>query len=97
MKTSWVNTPDQILEEEGDETNDHEREISNRTFNNPSQIDKSSSDEVFRCEICDFASAMTEIIDNHKELIHNWCIQCDTSFSSQKKLKTHIKNLHGDK
>ena len=37
-------TPEQILEE--DETNDQENEISNRTFNNPSQIDKSSSDEI---------------------------------------------------
>ena len=50
-----VVTPDQILEE-GDETNDHESEIYNRTFNNPSQIDKSSSDGVLRWEICDFAS-----------------------------------------
>ena len=85
-----------VVVDEEDERNYHENEISNRTFNNPSQIDKSSCDEVFRCEICDFASAMTDIIDNQKELIQNWCIQCDTSFSSQKKLKTHIKNLYGD-
>ena len=86
-----------VVVDEEDERNYHENEISNRTFNSPSQIDKSSSDEVFRCEICDFASAMTEIIENNKELIHHLCIQCDASFTSQKKQKTHIKNLHCDK
>ena len=35
-----------------DETNDHEKDIPNRTFYNPSQVDKSSSIEFLRCEIC---------------------------------------------
>ena len=86
-----------VNDEDEDETIDHESEISNKTFNNPSQVDKSSSDKLFKCEICDFASAMKDTIENHKELIHNWCTQCDASFSSQKKLKCHIKNLHCDK
>ena len=80
-----VETADQseILDvDEEDVTND-EKEISNRTFNNPSQGDKSdNSDELFRCEICDFASAMKDTIENHKELLHSWCKQCDASFSS---------------
>ena len=60
-----------------------ENEISHRTFDNPFQVDKpDKSDELFRCEICDFASAMKNIIENHKELLHSWCKQCEASFSS---------------
>ena len=82
--------------DEEDVTND-ENEISNKTFNNPSQVGKSDkSDEIFRCEICDFASAMRDIIVNHKEILHIWCTQCDLGFTSQKKLKNHITNLHRD-
>ena len=70
-------------------------EFSNKTFNNPSQVDK--GDGLFRCEFCDFASAMKDIIVNHKELLHNFCTECDETFTSQKKLKTHLKNHHKDK
>ena len=76
---------------------DDENDIPNRTFDNPSQADKSSSDNLFRCEICDFASSMQDIIESHKELIHNTCTKCDSSFTTQKKLKNHIKNIHSDK
>ena len=87
-------TADQIdifYVDEVDETIDHENEISNRTFDNPSQVDKYSSDDLFKCEMCDFASARQEIIENHKELLHNWCAVCFSCFDSQKKLKSHVK------
>ena len=83
--------------DEEDETND-EQEMSNRSFDNPSQTEKSDkTDELFRCDICDFASAMKNIIENHKELLHNVCTKCNSSFASQKKLKSHIKNSHSEK
>ena len=72
-------------------------EISNRTFNNPSQVENITSDELFKCEICDFASARQKIIEDHKELFHNWCPRCYSSFDSQRKLKSHVKNDHSDK
>ena len=79
---------------EEDETHDLENKISNRTFRNPSQVDKYCSDTLFRCEICDFASARKDTIENHKELIHNWCPQCLSSFTNQNKLKSNIRNIH---
>ena len=79
-------------EDEVNEADDQEDEMSDRTFVNPSQSDK--SEELFKCEICDFASARKEIIENHKELIHNWCPQCYSSFTTQNKLRIHIKKIH---
>ena len=76
-----------------DETTDHENEIPNRTFINPSQCDKDSSGELFKCEMCDFASARNDTIKNHKEVIHNWCPHCYSSFNSQKILKNHMKDI----
>ena len=48
---------------EEDEAHDLENDISNRTFTNPSQVDKYCSDKLFRCEICDFASARKDTIE----------------------------------
>ena len=79
-----------------DKTTDHQIELPNMTFNNPSQIDKYSSDTLFKCETCGFASSRQEIIENHKELLHNWCAKCYSTFDSQKKLKSHIKDIHTD-
>ena len=81
--------------DEEDETFEYNN--TNRIFNNPSQSDKPSSGERFICESCDFTSAMKDVIENHNELIHTWCTQCDASFTSKKKLKSHIKKVHGDK
>ena len=78
-----------------DETNENEN--SNKTFNNPSQVDKNFHEEFFKCEICDFASARKDTIVNHKELLHNWCPQCYSSFNNQMKLRSHIRNIHCDK
>ena len=92
-----IETADQseILDVDDEEETNVENESSNKTFNNPSQADKSDkSDELFRCEICDFASVMKSTIENHKELLHNLCTKCGSSFTSQKKLKSHIKNYH---
>ena len=65
-------------------------DISNRTFNDPSQVDNTSSDKLFKCEICDFASSRTDIIKNHTEFFYNWCNYCFSSFNNQKKLKIFI-------
>ena len=81
--------------DEVDEADVQENEMSDRTFVNPSQFDK--SDDMFKCEICDFASARQKIIEDHKELFHNWCPRCYSSFDSQRKLKSHVKNDHSDK
>ena len=54
-----VKTPDQseIFDvDEEDYTIGYENEISNKTFNNSSQVDN-ASDDLFKCEICDFSSA----------------------------------------
>jgi hypothetical protein len=48
---------------EEDETN-CENQISTRTFNSPSQTDKTDK-LLIKCETCDFSSAMTSIIENH--------------------------------
>ena len=59
-----VGTADQsnILDVDEEDVKNDDIGILNTTFNNPSQIEKSSSDEVFRCEIYDFASAITYIL-----------------------------------
>jgi hypothetical protein len=75
-----------------DEIKDYESDFSNSTFGNPSH-----GGEVFMCDICDFASAMKEIIENHNKLIHNWCSKCFSSFRSQNELKCHLKEVHCDK
>ena len=66
------------------------------TFMNPSQFDKTSKSSMFKCEKCDFAASKQDIIENHKELIHNWCPVCFSNFNNQKNLKKHIKNAHND-
>ena len=68
-----------------------EIKIANETFINLSQIDKNHSYHLFICEICDFASARKDTMENHKELIHNWCPQCFSSFEKKNKLKKHLK------
>ena len=39
-------------------------EKANMTFTNPSQVDKSSSDGLFKCDKCGFASSRKDIIEN---------------------------------
>ena len=90
--------PSEILDaDETDETIDHESEIPNETFINPSQVENKHSNHLFICEICDFASARKDTIENHKELIHNWCPQCCSSFEKKNKLKKHFKDVHSTK
>ena len=95
--TSTFDQSEILDEDEIDEITDHENKISNRTFRNPSQVDNYSSDELLKCEICDFASGRQEIKENHKKLIHNWCAQRFSRFVSQNKLNCHVKTLHCDK
>ena len=76
------------------ETNVNVNDSVNRTFHNPSQDDKSPSEEIFKCEKCDFeAKAKIDII-NHKKEVHNWCESCFSTFNSKKKLKNHILKIH---
>ena len=44
-----------------------------RTFHNPSQVEKSPSQNIFKCEKCDFAAAIKTDLVNHNEEEHNWC------------------------
>ena len=76
---------------------EHEDDKSNATFMNPSQIDELLSDNMFKCEICDFTSSSKNFIIDHKEEIHNWCRKCYSSFKSKEKLKNHIKKKHTEK
>ena len=93
----------ELLEEEivtFDDQSEHDEsmnlEDSNMTFSNPSQANKTSNDDLFKCDKCDFASARKDIIDNHKELLHNWCSICLLNFANQKNLKNHVRNEHSD-
>ena len=73
---------------------EQENEIANITFHNPSQVDNLNSDKVFKCKMCDFASARKIDINDHKESSHNWCSSCFSSFGNQENLKEHIKKKH---
>ena len=73
---------------------EQENETGNMTFQNPSQVDNPISAKVFKCEMCDFASARRIEINDHKEAYHNWCSSCFSSFENQEDLKKHNKKKH---
>ena len=50
---------------EQDESINQNIENANMTFTNPSQVDKSSSGGLFKCDQCKFASSRKDIIENH--------------------------------
>ena len=76
---------------------EHQNDVSNTTFLNPSQHDKPVGAKLFKCEICDFTSSSKISINDHKEETHNWCSTCFSSFSSQENLKNHTKTKHNEK
>ena len=61
---------------------EHQSDVSNTTFLNPSQDDKPVGAKLFKCKIS---------INDHKEQYHNWCSTCFSSFCSQENLKNHTK------
>jgi hypothetical protein len=66
----------------------------NKTFHNPSQEDKSPSEDVFTCEKCDFKAATKTDLVKHKKEVHYWCELCFSSFNSRKRIKNHIIKNH---
>ena len=62
---------------------EHDNDLSNTTFLNPSQTDEPAGDKMFKCEICDFATSSKKNLIDHKEAIHNWCSTCYSSFKNQ--------------
>ena len=77
-----------------DEMNENEK-----TFNNPSQENKTPSENIYKykCERCDFKAATKNDFDSHKKEVHNWCTICFSSFSSQERLKKHSIKKHKSK
>ena len=59
---------------------DESEDCANRTFQNPSQFDKISSDENFQCDWCDLISERKRIMEKHKELNKIWCSLCSDSW-----------------
>ena len=43
--------------------------------------------DIFKCSICDFASARKNDLKDHKTRIHNWCFICFSSYTNQYHLK----------
>ena len=59
-----------------------------KTFQNPSQVDKSPSDFLFKCEKCekcDFALVTSTDLVSHNEEKHNWCSFCSSRYHSPQK------------
>ena len=88
---------DILTVDEPSETIDHDNVNFNSTFTNPSQVDKISNEEKFKCEKCDFAFARKSDINNHKMTNHNWCSKCYSSFDTQENLQNHIQSMHKKK
>ena len=38
--------------------------------------------DIFKCSICDFASARKSDLKDHKTTIHNWCFICFSSYTN---------------
>ena len=86
-------TREEIIDvDEQEEFMEQENETSERTFINPSQDDKVSSDEMIKCEMCDFASARKTELMTHKELDIIGAI-----YVFQESLKNHFKKMHNNK
>ena len=87
-------TLEEIIDvDEQEEFIKQENETSERTFINPSQDDEISNDQMKKCEMCDFASARKTELLTHKELRHNWCHICFSSFIFKESLKNHFKKM----
>ena len=53
--------------------------------------------DIFKCSICDFASARKNDLKDHKTTIHKWCFICFSSYMNQDHLKKHFKRAHSKK
>ena len=85
------------VEEQEESVNDesiHVEDISNNTFLNPSQTDKVSGSEMFKCEKCNFHSSTKFRFIIHKESYHNWCPKCYSTFRDQDDVRNHTKTTH---
>ena len=81
-----------LIDTNGDEDIiDHDNVNSNSTFINPSQADKISKEEMFKCDMCHFASARICDIKDQKESDHNLCSKCISSFDNKKIYRTTSK------
>ena len=80
-----VNGLSEVKDDEIVDLDDIEEEnvIANMTFQNPSQVDNLVSTTLFKCEMCDFASASKIDMNDHKESYHNLCSSCFSSFDNQ--------------
>ena len=86
-----------IVDIDDPDDTEHDDDVSNATFLNPSQDDKLPSAKNFKCEMCNFFSSTRPGINDHKVNNHNWCSLCYSSFSSQNNLKKHRKKKHTQK
>ena len=73
---------------------DESENCANRTFQNPSQFDKNSSDDMFQCDWCDFVSERKGNLEKHQEISKIWCPFCSDSWGCEYNLKTHIEIEH---
>ena len=71
---------------------DESEEFANKTFQNPSQFDK--SDEKFQCDWCDLISERKSIMEKHQELSKIWCSLCSDSWGCEDNLRSHIEMEH---
>ena len=71
---------------------DKSEEFANKTFQNPSQFDK--SDEKFQCDWCDLISERKSIMEKHQELRKIWCSLCSDSWGCGDNLRRHIEMEH---
>ena len=72
----------------------NENDNANATFNNPSQLEDEPDEELIKCDKCDYRTGQNIYLLNHKEEIHNWCVFCFTTFTTQEKLKNHTETKH---
>ena len=76
----FVNNVKEVREEEMctivdiDDPDDmeHDEDVSNKTFLNPSQDDNLSSANNFKCDMCDFSSTTQSCTNDHKQEKHNY-------------------------
>ena len=68
-------------------------DTANKTFVNPSQ---DLSEQMFKCENCEYEAARKSDVLQHKIASHNWCSFCYCSFVTQERLKLHISKRHSN-
>ena len=61
--------PFKIVDIDDPDDMEHENDVSNPTFLNPSQNDKLPSAENFKCKLCNFSSTRKTCKNDHKEEI----------------------------